>query len=215
MTEPAPSWSRSRRTDETARSLRTSRRPGRSRICGPRSWRCVDLSRRSTPLREPKSFVDGVPSRELLRLSGDVHDALTATEASSFYARLVIDSGRFLDDIDHIATELTDMRAVFEEGGDHEREGPRAPGYEQPVRSVVDWLDGLGLRLRRILTVEQTLMGAVRYHSPVTDSQRAVAESTDSQQLWQDAYIRAKAFPHTEIYRRHADPPGSWRTRWR
>ncbi|WP_328811801.1 hypothetical protein [Rhodococcus sp. NBC_00294] len=40
-------------------------------------------------------------------------------------------------------------------------------------------------------------MNAVRYHFPVTDSQRAVAESTNSQQLWQDAYLRAKAFPHT------------------
>ncbi|MBY6702221.1 MULTISPECIES: hypothetical protein [unclassified Rhodococcus (in: high G+C Gram-positive bacteria)] len=165
--------------------------------------------------REPNSFVNGVPSRELDRLSGDVQDALTAAEASSFYARLVIDSGRLLDHIDDIATELSEMRAFFEEGGEHQRDGSRPPGYEQPVFSVVDWLDGLGLRLRRILTVEQTLMDAVRFHFPVTDSQRAVADSTDSQQLWQDAYIRAKAFPHTEIYRRHADPPGSWRTRWR
>lgn len=162
-----------------------------------------------------EAFVDGVPSQELDRISGEVQEALTDVESAAFFARLVIDEGFVLGYVEEVAALLRELRQFFEEGGDVPSPGPHPPGGEPVPPSVEMWLTDLDEKLRHVMVVEETFVESVRYFFPVSDGQQVSANSINLKKLQQEAYVRVKASRHSSSYRRAQGPAPSWRTRWR
>lgn len=158
----------------------------------------------------------GIPSAELDLLSKDLEQSLIAVEAAAFYARLVLDEGPVLTDVESVADLVKQLRSYFEEGGDEgtRADTPRPPGLAEIEFSVDDWLDNLDDQLRLVMVAEETFVEGIRHYFPVSPGQVAATRNGDPGELGKSAYLRSKAEGHSRTYRRFA-PPQSWRTRWR
>ncbi|MEW1882379.1 hypothetical protein AB0O58_22095 [Rhodococcus sp. NPDC080181] len=205
-------------TNRTDRIFTVNRQAGRA---------VADLWAAVVAVRRPLSAFDsvarhqggldkGVPSAELDLLSKDLEQSLIAVEAAAFYARLVLDEGPVLTDVEAVADLLKELRAYFEEGGDeHTRvDTSRPPGPSDIEFGVDDWLDNLDDLLRLVMIAEETFVEGIRHYFPVSPGQVAATRNGDHGELGKSAYLRGKAESHSRTYRRFA-PPQSWRTRWR